>query len=76
MAKITIPENWQWPGSPVDSTESMDRGGNDTTVVETRIHLGNDPATVSKMLARAMVRTYGKDVAALILVDAAEEALK
>jgi len=65
MAKITIPENWQWPGSPVDTVQT-----------ETRIHLGNDPATVSKMLARAMVRTYGKDVAALILVDAAGEALK
>jgi len=64
MTKITIPDNWQWPGSPVDTVQT-----------ETRIHLGNDPATVAKMLARAMVRTYGKDIAALILLGAAEEAL-
>jgi len=73
MAKHVIPDSWTWPGT---STKGMDRGGNDVTVVETRIHLGNDPATVVKMLARSLVKTYGKDIAALILCDAAEECLK
>jgi len=76
MTQIKIPESWQWPGAEVNSTKTRDRGDSDVTVVETRIHLGIHPATVTKMLSRAMVATYGKDVAALILCDAAEECLK
>jgi len=75
MTQIKIPENWQWPGAEVNSTKVMDHVGVDTVQTETRIPL-IEPKTWAKVLAHGMIEAYGKDVAALILCDAAEECLK